>query len=94
MKVELLLNDCNKQESLMSESVTVTRTNYKTLQGKPPDNMTHVSHTDTMTGNNSQCDQRARSGTTSPWCSLPHENLDGQSVGGSNTIPYNICEMR
>jgi hypothetical protein len=29
MKVELLLNNYNKQESLMSESVAVTQANFK-----------------------------------------------------------------
>jgi hypothetical protein len=29
MKVELLLNDCNKQESLIFESVKAIRTNFK-----------------------------------------------------------------
>jgi hypothetical protein len=33
IKVTLLWNDCNKQESLMSESVTTIRINFKPCKG-------------------------------------------------------------
>jgi hypothetical protein len=33
MKVTLLLNDCNKQESLMSESIVVIRINLQSCKG-------------------------------------------------------------
>jgi hypothetical protein len=74
MKVTLLLNGCNKQESLMSESVMVIRINLEPCKGN---HMTHVSHEDTKSGNSSRRGQRDDPGPPHPSARIPHDTSTG-----------------
>jgi hypothetical protein len=92
MKVELLLNDCNKQKSLMSESVAETRATFNiarvtTEQHDTQESWRHHEWPQFMMQSKSQAESYLT------LVHIFHTIPQRASVGGPGTIPMYTLEV-